>query len=52
MIKKILWWLVGAFLIFFVAFKPAPAATATRWIGGLLSVMANGVGDFASRIIG
>ena len=51
MIRKILWWLVGAFLIFFVAFRPAGAATLTRWIGGVLGAMAQGLGDFASRLV-
>jgi hypothetical protein len=52
MIKKILWWLVGAFLIFFVAFRPAAAATMARWVGGVLGAAFNGVGDFASRLVG
>ncbi len=51
MIKKILWWLVGAFLIFFVALRPEPAAKAARWVGGILGAAFNGVGDFASRLI-
>jgi hypothetical protein len=50
MIKKIFTWLFVAFLIFFVAFRPAAAANATKWIGGGLARLATGFGDFFSNL--
>ena len=51
MVKKILWWLFAAFLVFFVAFRPAAAASVTRWIGGTLSGMARGIGDYFAHLV-
>lgn len=49
-VKRIFIWLFVAFLIFFVAFRPAAAATATKWIGGGLARIATGFGDFFSSL--
>jgi hypothetical protein len=49
-VKRIFTWLFVAFLIFFVAFRPAAAATATKWIGGGLARIATGFGDFFSSL--
>jgi hypothetical protein len=50
MVKKILTWLFGAFVIFFLAFRPAGAANVVRDIGGLLGRVAGGLGDFLSNL--
>lgn len=44
--KKYVTWIVVAFLIFFVAFRPSAAADLVKSIGSVLVDMANGVGDF------
>ncbi|HKT05392.1 MAG TPA: hypothetical protein VJT31_38230 [Rugosimonospora sp.] len=51
MIKKILTWLFGAFVLFFLAFRPTGAATVVRDIGGVLSRVATGLGDFLSSLV-
>jgi hypothetical protein len=51
LVKKIFTWLFIAFLIFFVAFRPAAAAVIARWIGAILSAIATGLGDFVSRVV-
>jgi hypothetical protein len=50
-VRKIFFWLFIAFLIFFVAVRPAAAATGARLIGTLLGWVANGFSDFASRLV-
>jgi hypothetical protein len=49
-VKRIFTWLLVAFLIFFVAFRPAGAASAAKWIGGALARLAIGFGDFFSHL--
>jgi hypothetical protein len=49
-VRKVFTWLFVAFLIFFVAYRPASAAAATKWIGGALSGLATGFGDFFSHL--
>jgi hypothetical protein len=48
--RKLLTWGVVGFLILFLAFRPEGAARVTRWIGGALAHLANGLGDFISRL--
>ncbi|MEN3306433.1 MAG: hypothetical protein V7603_2635 [Micromonosporaceae bacterium] len=50
MVKKVLTWLFGAFVIFFLAFRPAGAANVVRDIGGVLGRVAGGLGDFLSSL--
>jgi hypothetical protein len=49
--KKLLTWAIIAFIVFFIAYRPASAATMTRWIGGQLSRIATGIGDFFSSLV-
>ncbi|MGH7196708.1 MAG: hypothetical protein ACREGJ_03000 [Candidatus Saccharimonadales bacterium] len=49
--KKILTWGGVAFLIFFVAMRPAAAANVVKALaGGVMDIM-SGFGDFASNLI-
>jgi hypothetical protein len=50
-VKKVLTWAFGAFVIFFLAFRPASAAIIIKWLGGALGALANGMGDFVSRLV-
>lgn len=50
-VKKIFFWLFIAFLIFFVAVRPAAAASGARMIGSGLAWVANGFSDFAARLM-
>lgn len=50
MIKKVATWLAVGFLVFFVATRPAAAATATKSIGTLLAGTANGFGEFFTKL--
>jgi hypothetical protein len=49
-VRKIFTWLFVAVLIFFIAYRPASAATATKRLGGALSGIATGFGDFFSNL--
>lgn len=51
MIKKILTWLFVGFVIFFAAYRPAAAALTTKWIGIHLAGMAEGFGEFFTRLV-
>jgi hypothetical protein len=51
MVRKVLTWLFIAFLIFFMARRPAAASTVARWIGALLAGIATGLSDFMSALI-
>jgi hypothetical protein len=51
MVKKILTWGGIAFLIFFVAYRPASAANVFRSVGGGLMDIVNGFGDFFSNLV-
>jgi hypothetical protein len=51
MSKKIITYLVIAFLVFFVATRPEAAARVTKWIGQGLSGLANGFGNFFSGLV-
>ncbi len=51
MVKKILTWGSIAFLIFFVASRPAAAAGVVRSIGGGIMSIATGFGDFFSNLV-
>lgn len=50
-IKKILAWLAVGFLFFFMAFRPEGAAQITKTIGGMLMAIAQGMGDFLTRLM-
>jgi hypothetical protein len=49
--KKILTWGLIAFLVFFIAYRPASAATVFRQLGASLVDIANGVGSFFSNLV-
>jgi hypothetical protein len=51
MLKKVLAWLGVAFLIFFIAFRPASAAEVFRSIGSGLMDIATGFGDFFTNLV-
>ena len=51
MIKRVFSWLFVAFLIFFVAYRPAAAAATTKWIGNGLMSIATGFGDFFTHLV-
>jgi hypothetical protein len=51
MVKKILTWGSIAFLIFFVAYRPASAANVFRSIGGGIMDIATGFGDFFTNLV-
>ena len=51
MVKKVLTWSLIAFLIFFVAYRPANAATVFRQLGGGIVASAQGFGDFFSNLV-
>jgi len=51
MVKKILTWGGIAFLIFFVAYRPASAAQVFRSLGGGIMDIASGFGDFFSQLV-
>ena len=46
MVKKVLTWGGVAFLIFFIAFRPASAAEVFKSIGSGIMDIATGFGDF------
>ncbi len=50
-VKKVLTWLFGAFVLFFLAFRPTGAATVVRDIGGILGRVAGGLGDFLNSLV-
>jgi hypothetical protein len=51
MVKKILTWGGIAFVIFFIAFRPADAADVFKSIGSGLMDIATGFGDFFSNLV-
>jgi hypothetical protein len=51
MIKKILTWGGVAFLIFFIAFRPASAAEVAKSIGSEIMDIATGFGDFFTNLV-
>jgi hypothetical protein len=51
MVKKVLTWGLVAFLIFFIAYRPASAAAVFRSLGSTLVDIATGIGDFFSSLI-
>ena len=51
MVKKILTWGSIAFLIFFVAYRPASAAQVFQSIGGGIMDIASGFGEFFARLV-
>ncbi|GAA5184223.1 hypothetical protein GCM10023322_25250 [Rugosimonospora acidiphila] len=51
MVRRTLTWLFIGFLIFFVARRPAAAATVARWIAAVLAGIATGGSDFISNLI-
>jgi hypothetical protein len=52
MVKKVLTWVSIAFLIFFIAYRPASAANIARSIGSGIVDLASGFGDFFSNLFG
>lgn len=51
MVKKILTWAGVAFLIFFIAYRPQSAATVFKSVGGAIVDIAEGFGDFFTRLL-
>lgn len=51
MVKKIFTWGGVAFLVFFVAFRPADAAGVFKSIGSGIVDLATGFGDFFTNLI-
>jgi hypothetical protein len=51
MVKKVLTWCLIAFLIFFVAYRPANAAAVFRSLGSGVVDIAQGFGDFFSNLV-
>ncbi|GAB3979831.1 MULTISPECIES: hypothetical protein [Plantactinospora] len=49
--KKVLTWLFVGFLIFFIAFRPDGAAELVETIGAVLMAIAQGIGDFLTRLM-
>jgi len=50
LVKKILTWGVVIFLMFFMAFRPEAAADMFLSVGAALTAIAQGFGDFFSRL--
>jgi hypothetical protein len=50
MIKKVLTWLGIAFLVWFIAFNPGPAADIASAIGGTIADIFRGFGKFFSNL--
>jgi len=51
MVKKVLTWGGVAFLIFFIAYRPAEAAAVFTSIGHGILDIATGFGDFFSNLV-
>ena len=51
MVKKILTWGGIAFLIFFIAFRPGESADVFKSLGGGILDVAEGFGDFFTRLV-
>jgi hypothetical protein len=51
MIKKVFTYGGLAFLVFFLAYRPAAAADVLKSLGGTLQEMAQGFGDFISNLV-
>jgi hypothetical protein len=49
--KKLFGWLFLAFLIWFIAFRPGPAADVFESLGGTIGEMATGFGTFFTRLV-
>jgi hypothetical protein len=50
-LKKLLAWVVVAFLIFFVAFRPDSAAEVVKALGAGVMDIAQGFGDFFTSLV-
>jgi hypothetical protein len=50
-VKKIFTWAAVGFLIFFIAFRPDGAAQMFRSMGVALMAIAQGFGDFFTRLM-
>lgn len=51
MVKKVLTWGGLAFLLFFIAFRPDSAAEVFKSLGGGLTDVAQGLGDFFTSLV-
>lgn len=51
MVKKVLTWGSIAFLIFFIAYRPGPAADVFASIGTTIMDIASGFGDFFVNLV-
>jgi hypothetical protein len=51
MVKKILTWVVIAFVVFFVAFRPGAAADVVKTLGNTTVDIFHGLGDFFSSLV-
>lgn len=52
MAKKALTWAFVAFLVFFIAYRPATAAATTKNLGATVMEIGTGFGDFFTRLVG
>lgn len=50
LVKKLFIWVGTLLLIFFMAFRPESAATIVRSVGAVLMAVAQGIGNFFSRL--
>lgn len=51
MLRKVIFWSVIAFVIFYVITSPRDAAVGTRVLGGLLITAAQSFGEFFNALI-
>jgi len=51
MVKKVLTWGGIAFLVFFVAYRPDPAANVFKTLGGNIVDIAGGFSDFFTKLV-
>lgn len=49
--KRIITWLIIAFLIFFVAFRPSAAGDVVRTLGAVASDILTGIGGFFDSLV-
>lgn len=52
MLKKVITWGAIAFVVFFVAFRPAAAGEVIATLGDMTASIFRGVGDFFRSLVG
>ncbi|MET7420435.1 hypothetical protein [Dactylosporangium sp. NPDC005555] len=50
-LKKTLTYAAWAFIIYFIAFRPQPAANVAKGLLGLIGAVGKGFGDFFSSLV-